>query len=92
MMTSFSLHATCSLSFYELCMLSFHYGHLAVGQRACRLSLPLTLNRFLWIAQWDLHGARVKATNHAGVGNYKSNPPQLRVETINDVYEDQILV
>ena len=47
----------------------------------------LTLSRILWIAQRGLQGTCGEATNlrRAGVGNYKSDPPQLRVKTMDRV-------
>lgn len=80
MLNRFSLKGICSLSFYELCLLGFLIaGDLAFGQRACQVVIGrrLTLNRFLWIAQQALLDACAEATNHAGMGNYKSDPPQL---------------
>lgn len=80
MLNRYSLKGICSLLFYELCLLSFLIeGDLAFGQRACQVVIGrrLTLNRFLWFAQQALLDACTEATNHAGMGNYKSDPPQL---------------
>lgn len=64
---------------------------LARGPASCYWK-EANLNHFLWIAQQGLQDARAEAANGVGMCNYKSDPPQLRVKTIDHVYKDKPLV
>ena len=65
---------------------------MADGQRAWQVVVGrrLTLNRFLWIAQQALLDACTQATNRAGVGNYKSDPPQLIMKATDKAFKGKI--
>ena len=56
------------------------------------MGMTLTLNRFVWIVQQGLREAEAKNLSHTGMGNYKSEPPLLRVKTMGQVHEDKLVV
>lgn len=88
MLNSFPRHGTGSLSFYELCKLSFHCGPFGGRPEGVPVIIGDEGNAELYSVCWLRSGVyrmhTVKAANLscAGMGNYKRDSLKLRVKTM----------
>lgn len=75
-------------------MLTSHCGPFGCwpGGLPVVMGMTLTQNRFPWIVQQGLQEAEATNLSHTGMGNYKGDPPPLRVKTMGQVYKNKLVV